>query len=490
MARKPSETRSIVNQRRERVFNEQAFVRGVFCNEYVLVVGSGAILDRSQFPDSGGDINQYIINEINNDRYKMMGESFVPYRDFTDIFRGTPPKDLDPIYLLLTDGFTCNLDEMCPELLALLRTKLFRFVLTTTIDEYLETALRDIWKDSGEELRIVNIADDQSLKDFHDALKSCRHNKYTQPTLFYAFGKVIPGRPHPRGFVETDVDAIKIIEKWITDVDSNKHIVPFLKEKRVLALGCKFDDWYFRFFWYIITRGFSDSDREGAKDFDGSMLTSDSLAAMFNPDDPADRNLKEYLSRRGVCLHEDVWQFMIRISYLLTSTDEQSPFREMVLKHRRQGGVFISYKSCDRLDASALFCRLTREQLSVWFDNIRLSGGSNYDNDIQDAIRQAKVFLPILSPAIQQELEEKGTAISTYYSNEWRWAAEQLDLLILPVAIGGFSPSSTAYATFENIIGRKVTAIDMTQLPSTANGAEKVRYAKLIDDISKHLQLT
>ena len=62
MARKPSETRSIVNQRRERVFNEQAFVRGVFSNEYVLVVGSGTILDRSQFPDSGGDINQYIIN--------------------------------------------------------------------------------------------------------------------------------------------------------------------------------------------------------------------------------------------------------------------------------------------------------------------------------------------------------------------------------------------------------------------------------------------
>lgn len=485
MARKPSETRSIVNQRRERVFNEQAFVRGVFSNEYVLVVGSGTILDRSQFPDSGGDINQYIINEINHDRRKAIN-GFVDYKDFTDVASGTLPNEEDLIYSFIGKELDYNLADMNPDLTALLRTKLFRFVLTTTIDEYLETLLRDIWKDSGEELRIVNIADNQSLKDFQDALKNCRSNKYEQPTLFYVFGKVIPGRPRPRGFVETDVDAIKIIEKWLMEVD-REHIVPFLNSKRMLALGCKFDDWYFRFFWYIITRGFSDSDRGGYKDFDGNLQTGDSLAAMFTPDDC---HLREYLTRRGVCLHDDMWQFTAHILQLLTSTDEHSPFREMVLNSRRQGGIFISYKSCDVADASQFFCRLTRDKFTVWFDNVRLSGGDNYDANIHDAIRKAKVFVPILSPAIAAELEEQGTAIHTYYSDEWRWAAEQSDLLIIPVTIGGFRPHSEAYGIFEQIIGHKVTGIDMLQQPAHPNSPELVRYAKLIDSISKHLHLS
>lgn len=485
MARKkPSEKNRQGNQV-ERTFDERAFVDGVFNGEYILVVGSGVILDRSQFPESRGDINQYIINEINHDRRKAIN-GFVDYKDFTDVASGTLPNEEDLIYSFIGEKLDYNLADMNPDLTALLRTKLFRFVLTTTIDEYLETLLRDIWKDSGEELRIVNIADNQSLKDFQDALKNCRSNKYEQPTLFYVFGKVIPGRPRPRGFVETDVDAIKIIEKWLMEVD-REHIVPFLNSKRMLALGCKFDDWYFRFFWYIITRGFSDSDRGGAKDFDGSMLTTDSLAAMFTP---GDSSLKEYLARRGVCLHEDVWQFMSRIHELLTSTAPDSPFREMVLARRRQGEIFVSYKSCDVLDASSLFCRLTRNRLNVWFDNIRLYVGDNYDCEIKHAIGKAKIFIPVLSPAIGKELEEKGLAIGTYYSDEWRWAASQPQLRIMPVAIGGFSPRSSAYAIFEQIIGRPTTAIDMTQPPVNPDSTEKAGYAKLLDSIETHLQQT
>jgi len=89
----------------------------------------------------------------------------------------------------------------------LLRTRLFKFVVTTTIDHYLETLLRDIW---GEELRIVNIEDHRSITDFN----SVYDDKYKQPTLFYIFGKVRKkDGANPRHFVEIDEDAIKCIEK-------------------------------------------------------------------------------------------------------------------------------------------------------------------------------------------------------------------------------------------------------------------------------------
>lgn len=485
MARKPRDTVKNVRTA-ERSFDERAFVDGVFNDEYILVVGSGVVLDRQQFPHSGGDINQYIIDEINNDR-RQERAGFVDHKDFTDVFRGTPLDEPDPIYSLLTDGYDYALSDISPELTNLLRTKLFRFVFTTCIDGYIEALMRDIW---GDELRIVNIADNQSLKDFQDALELSRVNKYTQPTLFYVFGKVVSGRPKPRGFVETDVDAIKIVEKWLMEVDS-KHIVPFLKEKRILALGCKFDDWYFRFFWYILTRGFDDSDREGSKEIDGNLLTSDNLATVFDPDSPSDRQLKDYLLRRGVCMHDDVWQFMAHIHTMLTSVAGDGPLRHMVLEKRRQGGIFISYKSTDVLAASELFCKLAREErLNVWFDNVSLLVGDEYEATIRDAISHARIFIPILSPAIAKELEAEGEGIKTFYSNEWRWAADNTQLTVLPVAVGGYDLRSQVNKVFETIVGHASSGVDMNKKPLDQQHPEKVGYAKLLESIMNHLGLT
>lgn len=485
MARKPKGTSRKIKTA-ERMFDERAFVDGVFNDEYILVVGSGVILDRQQFPQSSGDINQYIIDEINHDRRQEQVDS-VDYRNFTDVFRGTPLDEVDPIYNLLTDDYDYALSDISSELVKLLRTKLFKFVLTTTIDGYVEALMRDIW---GEEFRIVNISDNQTLKDFQDALEKSRVNKYTQPTLFYVFGKVIPGRPKPRGYVETDVDAIKVIEKWLMDVD-NKYIVPFLKEKRILALGCKFDDWYFRFFWYILTRGFDETDREGSKDIDGNLLSSDNIAIMFDPESPSDKQLRDYLMHRGVCMHDDVWEFMNHIHTLLTSTDGDSPFRQMILDKRRQGGIFISYKSSDVLAASELFCKLARENgLNVWFDNASLNAGDEYSQVIQEAIRKSTVFIPILSPYIAEELNAQGENINTFYSKEWRWAAQNDNLAVLPVAIGGYDLRSETNKLFENIVGHHSSGVDMTRKPVDILHQEKVGYAKLIESIMNHLEKT
>lgn len=466
-----------------KVFDDKAFIDGVFNGEYMLVVGSGVILDRNNFPESGGDINKYIINIINEERSSERS-GFVKHKNFTDVSRGTPLDEIDPIYKLLSDQMEYEIGDMSPELVQLLRTRLFRFVLTTCIDSYLETLMRDIW---GKELCVVNISDNQSLKDFKNSLEQCRVNKYSRPTLFYVFGKVTPGRPKPRGYVETDVDAIKIVEKWMKEVDTN-YIVPFLKGKRMLALGCKFDDWYFRFFWYILTRGFYDADREGSKDIDGSLLTSDNLAVMFNENDPSDMQLRDYLQQRGVCMHDDVWPFMQHIHTLLTSTAVDSPFREFILEKRRQGGIFISYKSCDVTFAAELFCKLAREKgLNVWFDNISLHGGDEYKIAIKEVIKKARVFIPILSSSVAEELKVNGENITTFYSDEWRWAAKNSNIKILPIAIDGYNLRDEINKIFERIIGREPSGIDMNQKANLPDNSEKVGYSKLLDDIMFHL---
>lgn len=479
MARKPKNAQ-INLKRTARVFNEQAFVDGIFNDDYILVVGSGVILDRKKFPHSGGDINQYIIDEINSDRREVQA-NYTDCKNFTDVFNSTMQGEEDPIFRMLTRDFEYSLGEISPELTKLLRTRRFKFIATTTIDNYLEELLRDIWK---EELRVVNIEDHRSITDFNTAY----NEHYNQPTLFYIFGKARKEDGcNPRHFVEIDEDAIKCIEKWMQLDEGNKSIVPFLRKKRMLALGCKFDNWYFRFFWYIITRGF------GIRDRDGNPNTIDNLAIVFNPNDISDKNLKEYLTGIDVCMHEedDVWQFMDRIYEMLTSTAPDSPFREMILSKRREGGVFISYKSCNVLFASELFCKLARGNgLNVWFDNISLEVGDPYEKVIQEAIRNAKIFIPVLSPKIAEELEEKGENIDTFYSNEWRWAAEKKDLAVFPVAIDGYDLRSPIHQTFVSIVGHTgTTGIDMAAKNLPAQTSEMVGFPKLLNSIKKHLGL-
>ena len=190
-------------------------------------------------------------------------------------------------------------------------------------------------------------------------------------------------------------------------------------------------------------------------------------------------------------MHDDVWLFMNHIYDLLTSIEPDSPFREMILEKRRMGEIFISYKSCDRLFASELFCKLAREKrLNVWFDNVRLNGGAEYKAIIREAISQSKIFISILSPAVIKDMQTWGEQIDTPYSNEWRRASENSQLTVLPVAIGGYDLRSQQHQMFERIVKHQTTGIDMSEKTNSFMVNEKTGFAKLLDSIYKQLGVT
>lgn len=485
MARKPSDA-GRVSRAAGASFNEQAFLDGVFNNEYLLVIGSGVILDRTQkqFISSDGDINRYIVEEINKDR-RADRAGFEGYHSFTEVYRGTAPDEQDPIHRLLTDDLDYLTSDMSPELVKLIKTRQFRFVLTTTIDGYLEVLMREVW---GDELRVVNIENDMDLRDFRIALENSRSGRtnkipYIQPTLFYVFGKAIKNQVVPRGFVETDTDAIKIIEKWLK-LDSGKDlIIPFLKSKHILSLGCRFgdgDDWYFRFFWYILTRGFGNEGRVG------NPLTTDNLVRVFDPNEESDLRLKRYLSRIGVCLHDDVWEFMTRIYNMLTPTPgEDGPLHRYVLENRREKGIFISYKHEDMLVAGSLFSMLAREKnYNVWFDENDTKGGDPFEEVIKSAISRAQVFIAVLTPNVEADVNEKGENLDDFYTKEWEWAFWNKELTVIPLILGkSRAGENKSLQVLFNRTGREVSAVEWN--PTDGNAG----YEKLLEAINKHLNL-
>ena len=160
MAYKPQEDNSESLMRLpEAVFSLEQFINDVFNDKYILVVGSEVVLDKQVHPS--GDVNQYILSVINAQLSRNYG-------DYNDLFSRIG-SDIDPIRNLLTsNSFVYDIEDISPELRAVMQTRLFRFVLTTTIDGYVERLMEEVWGPGG--FRIVNIGDKTSVDGLRNAL--------------------------------------------------------------------------------------------------------------------------------------------------------------------------------------------------------------------------------------------------------------------------------------------------------------------------------
>lgn len=443
MGYKPPIQNEIVSNHKEE-FNKELFIEHVFNNEYVLVIGSEVILNKEIEPT--GDVAQYVLHVVNSTLKKN-------YKDFNELNM----LEIDELTgikkdvirsLLNSDSFSYDIEDMSVELINFLKTKLFRYVLTTTFDSYLEALMKQIW---GKELRIVNINDDRSMNELRNEITKYRDESiYLQPTLFYIFGKAV--KDESKKYVQTDDDAIQIIDKWIR-LREEDPVMRFLRSKRLLALGCKFDNWYFRFFWYILRR---DKGNENGR----KILKPGEAAITFLENDRSDEKLKTYLKRSEIKVLDDARIFMKRIAQDLITAEEKGLMEEKIINNRRPGGIFLSYCSKDVVIASRLFFMLLKNQYDVWFDNASLNGGDNYDNKIEEAIASARIFIPILTPHVAKDLTDGKT--ENYYNQEWRMASQFGDKVIIPLALNGYDLRQPYHTKmFESIIRGSISGINL-----------------------------
>jgi len=453
-----------INDLQDLSFDMVKFIDEVFNNDYILVIGNGIILDTKVEPS--GDINKYLLHSIN----QALGTN---YKNFNELFLHFN-EEIDPIRNLLSlEKFKKSMviEDISKELRNLLRTKLFKVVITTTFDSYIEILMREIWE---EQLNVVNIWDVSSLSGFQNLLTEYKEPKdYNEPTLIYAFGKC--EKEEDKKYAREDFDYIQTIERWMGfDARSNK-MMQFIQSRRLLSLGCKFDDWYFRFFWYILRRE-KNKQREGE------------IAIVFDENDRSEKNLKTYFFNARVFTHpkgnvngeeEPTRRFMRNIHSALTSLDETNPYRDQVLRLRRRGIIFFSYCNRDKRMARRLFMKLQPLYPNLWFDEENILGGDNYEIEIPEGIKNAKVFVLFLTPSIADDLANN--RMNNFYNKEWKWALEQPNLEIIPLAAEGFSPrESYYYETFQNFIGGPKSCIELVE----PDGLRKLQ--KSIDNLLKN----
>ena len=425
-----------ISQMPDPTFNKEQFVEAVFNEEYILVVGNEVVMNKNEEPT--GDVNSYILRLVND----SLGQQ---YKDFNELALHSG-QGFDPIRNLLNNhAFSFDINDISPELTALLSTKLFPIVLTTTFDSYIETLMRHIW---GDRLRVVNFDDMNSLRDFRNAISGYRNGRsYNEPTLFYIFGKAV--REESKKYVHTDDDAIQIIEKWM-QLPKEDPVLNLVRSKKVLALGCKFDNWYFRFFWYILKREIS-------------RFGEGQVAFMLDANNQVDNKLGKFLKHSRIYRHNDARTFMSDIAKLFSSADENNPFIDIIVEKRRRGGVFLSYCSKDNMLASQLFFMLRKHGYNVWFDNSSLYGGDNYNTEIEKALGESKVVISLLTPNVAYDLEN-GNLEEKYYVKEWKKASQIGEKRIIPLAVDGYDLRAHYHVSvYENIVNNALSGIDLMQ---------------------------
>lgn len=346
----------------------QSMCTEIYKGEYVLVIGGDAIL-KEEFGE--GNAEKYM-----KDAFAMMYPgNELTHENLRNFFKTKWKSEIEI--------------EANEDLMSLLETKCFRLVFTTSFDDYVEQIMRQIW---GEELQVYSIYDNN--------IKSLAYSEYNiiKPTLIYAFGRINSNGP----FVLNDDNAINAIaNRWLDSVNKPTKLINYIagnsnlpngdkdNSKKVLAIGCKLDDWEFRFFWYCL--------RQDVKKLKGDVAIS------LNEGYPEDDKLRNYLSEKGVNDKGKSREFLNTLQRLLN--DREEFVYERLKNELKSGGVFISYASEDFPVACQIYNMLVESGAPVWLDKSELVGGDAYNDRISNAISECKVFIPLLSSTTMKDIQ-------------------------------------------------------------------------------------
>ncbi len=444
---KPNEQRV----RHDMDFTWEQFAKDCVLNKYALVVGPEAVLSQSANTEADGNSKKLLFDLTLRYKAAMAGEHEeeeyahlkARFRNFTELvceynYHNVREWVWDTVRNI--DFRPMFDEEIEPSLMQLLQTRCFRLVLSTAIDPYLEIAMEKLWGEGG--FDVIQLENAQQL------FKQVTFDEFgvTRPTLCYVFGKVSPGKTLSENkFVLSENDAMEKISSWFEN-QKNNAFLKYARNYRLFSVGCQFDDWMFRFFWFLL-RGRVSAEADGQ------------VAVEIKDVD----SLKQYLEQEKVKVFANARLFMKEaVANIKQATD-------ITLLPCRENGVFISYAHEDRYLALPLFERLHAAGINVWIDEEKLEGGTEYERRIQQTINNCKVFLTLLSSQVKSDLESCSLG-SRWYQKEWEWVQQRRDdentvtggqslFTIIPVIIGDYRftesyhqklpPCITAASAFE-----------------------------------------
>jgi len=324
-----------------------------------------------------------------------------------------------------------------------IKYRLVNALFTTCIDPILEVIVRQLCNEYGLTFNVYNYKIDIQKPNTGGF------------SLVYLWGKIGDEEESldrkPIDYVFTEDDAMVTIADYIKKAnDNNKDLVrDIFYEKRIMAIGCRFYDWKFRFFWYSI-RG----------DLDKLSMGTVSYSCSKPDNDPLYLYLK---NTRGLHVEDDSRRFMHQLASTMETEDLFSKIKEQRVLNAK--GIFLSYPSEDVLTASNIFHYFKSQyNFNIWMDTSSLAETDRYNAVIRNAIRDCNIFVPILSPQVKDDI--KAGNMERYYFEEWK-TAYSYGKVIVPICVGGYDYRDEYHNEVKEMLGFNNPETDITILSVT-----------------------
>lgn len=382
--------------------------------DYVLIIGDDVIL-RDDYHE--GNLEHLIKSKIEEEE-----NSGNFYEDDTETYKRTH---------VLRECINYSESNVNPDLIKIIKSKCFPVVITTSVTPYIENLMRSTW---GKNLTVRSIFSREKEVNMDDA-----YEFGTKPVLYYAFGNC-----YDDIFVLNEYDMMTALSNWINEA-SPKNFKRYVWSKMLMSIGCTFEDWYFRFLWFTMTGAIEQEKR----------LRHGNVALTLGAEQ--EPKLRRYLERKArVNTKYNAREALRELASLIGIRDgdngelidnshnncENQRYLS-IIRNRRVGGVFISYAHEDYEFAEQLFYKLKSNNLDVWLDSKNLPYADNvgYPERVSNALRQASVFIPILSNQTIKDMTEGNKRC--YIEDEWTKISPESK--IAPVCIEDYIAGTNSY---------------------------------------------
>lgn len=283
-----------------------------------------------------------------------------------------------------------------------------KFILTTTPDNLMAQALRDVRQGVAASAQVLAYAPHTVLRDLPDAYDPCCSD---QPLVYKLFGDV----SMTPNYVLTEEDILRFVHHLQMRDERPANLFDILKQRSLAMLGCSFNNWLVRFF-FCLAKGDVLFGRQGAKGVVADTKTREDL------------DLLPFLGRNKTLLYEagDGTDFVNELHRRWTEKTGAVPTAAAAADEPEtepammaEDAVFISYASEDREAAVRIQTQLRQRGIFAWLDKDQLEGGDVFEFKIRDRIRDCYVFLPVISKSTI-------TSAPRYFRREWNQALQEV----------------------------------------------------------------
>jgi len=446
-------------EKKDLIFDFSDFASNALDGKYILVVGSSAILKKELFNgDSTNMLFDMALKVESGDDEETLRFYREHYPSFTEWESATIQNDVSQVYNELLSLDLSNCIE--PTLQNLMETRLFRIVLTTSVDPMIEKLMDGIWGKDNYDI-ILGPDDNQIKGDVLVQYKNIINRE--RPVLCYVLGRICE-KPYPKHpYALTESEALNMMAKWLTTSTDGNSFMSSVRKKDCLhvSIGCKFDDWMFRFFWYLIT-GDAGSDKgigQAVVDLETGHV-----------EDPVNSSLSRYLIREKSSVYFDDSRDFMKAAVESIEEEKRKRLNDCettiraghLFDDNRHSSVFLSYAHEDYSYVRRLYQMLREENFDVWMDEYVLEPGNDIKSVIKTAIRdRCNYYVPILTTVVWDILNDRKTK-KRWVMKEWEMAKTTLeqkqkdeqesDFSIIPIVTCDFLNKDKGKKLYESFV--------------------------------------